>query len=316
MCGRHGWGAAASARAAVSSRGARNGERRGPGGGAVTAEGARHAGVEQLAGIVYAYTIPGVIAVNAGIIVGDDAVAVVDTGTTEADARALLRAAASVTERPVRYVVNTHHHGDHSFGNWWFLPAVVVGHARCRWRLVGEQGASHRETLATHLPMLREQLVALPLAPPALTFEQYCDLHLGGVSLRLAYLGRAHTDNDIAVGIDGADVAFAGDLVEESGPPIVGDGYPAEWGPTLRKLGAAAVDRFVPGHGRMVDATFVAAQAEAFEALSAVCAAAGGGAGRAAAALDALPRAVRDVLDAQAPAAVRRYFETASAARA
>ncbi|MDA1061359.1 MAG: MBL fold metallo-hydrolase [Chloroflexi bacterium] len=267
-------------------------------------------GVEELASGVFAYTISGVIPVNAGIVVGDDAVAVIDTGTTEADARALLAAVASVTERPVRYVVNTHHHGDHSFGNWWFLPALVVGHARCRVRLLGDEGTSHRELLASHLPMASEQVRAVPITPPALTFEARCDLHLGGVDLRLAYLGLAHTDNDIAIGVEGADLAFAGDLIEESGPPIVSEGYPAEWGPTLRRLSAAMVDRFVPGHGRVVDSMFVADQAGVFEALSGTCAQAASPAE----AIAALPRHVLDVLGVQTAVAVDRYFETAGAA--
>lgn len=264
-------------------------------------------GLEELGSGVYRYVIPGVIQLNAGIIVGDDAVAVIDTGTTEAGARGLLEAAASVSDLPVRYVINTHHHGDHSFGNWWFLPAVVLGHARCRLRLLGDEGASHRETLASHLPMAREQIRAVPLVPPTLTFEGHLDLHLGPVSLRLAYLGRGHTDNDIAIGVEGGDVAFAGDLIEESGPPMVGEGYPAEWGPTLRKVGAAMVDRYVPGHGNVVDSLFVATQAQAFETLAATCA----GAPSPAEALSALPPSVLDVLDHQAPAAVQRYFETA-----
>ena len=266
-------------------------------------------GLAELADGVYVYVIPGLIQVNAGIIVGDDAAAVIDTGTTEADARALLEATASVTDLPVRYVINTHHHGDHSFGNWWFLPAVVVGHERCRLRLVGDEGASHRETLASHLPMVAEQIRAVPLAPPALTFEGHCDLHLGPVSMRLAHLGLAHTDNDIAIGVEGAGVAFAGDLIEESGPPIVSEGYPAEWGPTLRRFEAATADRVVPGHGRVVDTAFVGHQAGAFEALTATCAEAAS----AAEAMDALPHAVLDVLGTQTPVAVERYFETARA---
>lgn len=267
-------------------------------------------GLTELADGVYVYVIPGVIPVNAGIVVGDEAVAVIDTGTTEADARALLEATASVTDLPVRYVINTHHHGDHSFGNWWFLPAVVVGHERCRLRLLGDEGASHREMLARHLPMAAEQIRAVPLAPPGLTFEGHCDLHLGELSLRLAHLGLAHTDNDIAIGVEGADVAFAGDLIEQSGPPIVSEGYPAEWGATLRRLEAAMVDRYVPGHGRVVDTMFVAWQARAFEALTTTCAEAASPA----AALDALPEhAVVDVLREQSPIAVQRYFETAGA---
>jgi glyoxylase-like metal-dependent hydrolase (beta-lactamase superfamily II) len=263
-------------------------------------------GLYELADGVYDYVIPGVIQLNAGIIVGDDTVAVIDTGTTEDDARALLEAVKSVTDLPVRYVINTHHHGDHSFGNWWFLPAVVLGHARCRVHLLGDEGASHRDTMAAHLPMAREQIRAVPLAPPDVTFAGYLDLHLGRHSLRLAHLGRAHTDNDIAVGVEGADIAFAGDLIESSGPPVVSEGYPAEWGPTLRNLGAAMVDRYVPGHGLVVDSMFVADQASAFETVTRICAEAAS----AAEAMHALPQSVFDVLGYQTANAVKRYYET------
>ena len=273
----------------------------------MTTEGARPvAGLSELGDGVFVYTITGFIMVNTGIIVGDDAVAVIDTGTTESDARALLNAVASVTDKPVRYVINTHHHGDHSFGNWWFLPAIPIGHHRCRLKLLGDEGASHRDTMASHMPMIREQVLAVPVTPPSLTFEQFVDVHLGGIDLRLAYLGRAHTDNDIAIGVEGADVAFAGDLIEQSGPPIAGESFPSEWGPTLRKLGAAMVDRYVPGHGLIVDSMFVSEQAGTFETLARTCA----GVETAAEAMEAMPDSVVEMLETQTPSAVQRYFET------
>lgn len=264
-------------------------------------------GLYELADGVYDYVIEGPIMLNAGIIVGDDCVAVIDTGTTEDDARALLEAVKRVTDLPVRYVINTHHHGDHSFGNWWFRPAVVLGHSRCRLRLIGDEGTSHRDSLAAHLPMAREQISAVPLSPPDLTFDTYLDLNLGRQNLRLAYLGRAHTDNDIAIGVEGGDVAFAGDLIEQSGPPVVSEGFPAEWGPTLRKLGAAMVDRYVPGHGLVVDSMFVAEQASAFETVARICSEAPS----AADAMHALPQSVFDTLGFQTANAVKRYYETA-----
>ena len=265
------------------------------------------AGLVEVGDGVFVYTITGFIMVNAGIIVGDETVAVIDTGTTEDDARSLLNAVTYVTNKPVRYVINTHHHGDHSFGNWWFLPAVVVGHEQCRVRLVGDEGASHRDTLASHMPMVEEQVRAVPITPPGLTFSSFVDIHLGRANLRLAHLGLAHTDNDIAIGVEGANIAFAGDLIEQSGPPIAGEAYPAEWGPTLRKLGAAMVDRYVPGHGNIVDSMFVSEQAGMFESLSRACAAAGSPAE----AMDAMPQPVVDMLGTQTPVAVQRYFDTA-----
>ncbi len=255
---------------------------------------------------VYVLQIAGPIPVNAGIVVGDEAVAVVDTGTVESDARQLLDAVARVTELPVRYVVNTHHHGDHSFGNWWFLPALVVGHERCRLRLVGDAGEQHREVMARLLPMAVEQVQAVPVTAPGVTFELSCALHLGDVSLQLEYFGRAHTDNDIAIRVDGRDLVFAGDLIEQSAPPVAAEAFPAEWGPTLRALEAVPEGRFIPGHGVEVDRAFVGMQAQAFEQVAGACAAAGS----AAAALDALPEAARSVLGTQAQTAVDRYFAT------
>ena len=128
-------------------------------------------------------------------------------GTVESDARQLLAAVAQVSDKPVRYVINTHYHGDHSFGNWWFLPALIVGQARCRTRLIGDAGESHKSMLARFAPMAKEQIDAVPVAAPELTFDETCRLHLGDLTLRLEYFGRAHTDNDITMfyrgGIDG-----------------------------------------------------------------------------------------------------------------
>lgn len=260
----------------------------------------------ELASGVFVLQIEGPIPVNAGIVIGDEHVAVIDSGTVESDARQLLDAVARVTPLPVRYVVNTHHHGDHSFGNWWFRPALVVGHARCRLRLVGEAGASHRETMARLLPAVAEQVQAVPVTPPEVTFDERLTLHLGRVSLRLDYFGRAHTDNDIAVAVPERDIVFAGDLIEQSAPPVAVEAFTAEWGPTLRRLEAVPEARFVPGHGLAVDRAFVATQAQAFEQVSAACAAADSPD----AALDALPASARAVLGGQARPAVERYYAT------
>lgn len=268
-------------------------------------------GLVELARGVYVYALPGGAAVNAGIVAGTDAVAVIDSGAGEADARALRRAIASVTDVPVRYVVNTHHHGAHCLGNWWFLPATIVGHARCRVQLLDDAGAAQREAVASRLPAIAEQVRAAPLVPPAFTFAHGCALDLGGVALRVVYCGRGHTDNDIAVVVEGAGVAFAGDLIGAGGAggaPDVDDSYPAQWGATLRTLLATGAERYVPGHGAAVDASAVAEQARAFDALCTTCAVARS----ADEALHTLPHAALAAFGEQAPAIVRRYFETAA----
>ena len=262
--------------------------------------------LSELANGVFVYELHGAFVVNTGIVVGDDAVAVIDTGTVESEARQILDAVASVTDKPVRYVINTHYHGDHSFGNWWFLPAIVVGHGASRVRLVGEAGESHRDLIARLVPIAAEQILAVPVVPPTLTFDQRCRLQVGEHSLRLNFFGRAHTDNDIVITVEGEDVSFAGDLIEESGPPMAFDAFPADWGPTLRRLEAVDESRFVPGHGRVVDRVFVAAQALAFEQVAEAC--------RehrepeaASANLDAH---AKHALGPQADLAIQRYFAT------
>jgi glyoxylase-like metal-dependent hydrolase (beta-lactamase superfamily II) len=254
---------------------------------------------------LFAYTLRGAMNVNAGIVIGDDAAAVVDTGTVEADAREILEVVLGLTDRPLRYVINTHHHGDHTFGNWWLLPAIIIGHERCRVRLVGEAGASHREMFVQLVPMLRESIEAVTVEPPSVTFDESLQLHLGGCSLRLDYLGRAHTDNDIA--ISAGEVVFAGDLIEESAPPVAFEAFTSEWGPTLRRLAGLEATTYLPGHGRAVDRAFVERQAAAFEAVSDACAAAV----NEAEAMASAPSEARAVLGAQLEVAVRRYFATA-----
>lgn len=259
----------------------------------------------QLGDGLFAYSLLGAMNVNTGIVIGDDAVAVVDTGTVEADASEILELILGLTDRPLRYVINTHHHGDHTFGNWWLLPAILIGHERCRLRLVGDAGVRHRDMIAQLAPMLRESIEAVTVEPPSVTFEESLQLHLGGRSLRLDYLGRAHTDNDIAISA-GDDVVFAGDLIEESAPPVAFEAFTAEWGPTLRRLADLDAATYLPGHGRAVDRAFVERQAAAFEAVSGACAAAA----TEAEAMASAPPEARAVLGGQLEAAVRRYFAT------
>ena len=269
-------------------------------------------GLVELAAGIFRFEVAGVIDVNCGIVVGDDGVCVIDSGTVEADARAILAAVRSVSDRPVRYAINTHHHGDHSLGNWWMRPAIVVGHDRCRLRLLGEEGEAHKDLMARLVPMAAEQIRTVPLDPPSLTFASMLSLHVGRTALRLRHCGRGHTDNDIVVCCEEAGIAFAGDLIEEGGPPWTGDSFPAEWGATLRGVQPLA-QLFVPGHGRSMEAASVAGQAAGFEQFAAACAesrARGGGPAEAPA---SLPGAVRAFLGHQLLPAVERYFATVEA---
>jgi glyoxylase-like metal-dependent hydrolase (beta-lactamase superfamily II) len=109
-------------------------------------------------------------------------------------------------------------------------------------------------------------------------------------------------------------VHFAGDIIEESGPPVAFDGFPSEWGETLRRLARLPSAPFIPGHGRPVPSTFVERQALAFEQLADVCRRASEGTNATEArlaALAGLSEHSRMVLGAQAPVAVDRYYQIA-----
>ncbi len=257
---------------------------------------------------IFVAEVMGAFAVNVGVVLGDDGVCVIDTGTTQSDAETIAKTVARVTSKPITYIINTHHHGDHSFGNWWLRPAVAVGHHRCRLRLVGEAGEKHREMLARMVPQAAEQISAVIVDPPAVTFEEEMSLHLGNASLRLQYLGRAHTDNDIATTVEATGHCFAGDLIEEAGPPVAFESFPRDWGPTLRNLIGTGASSYIPGHGRAVDEAFVAGQAAAFEDLDAACSKVQAEGGTEADAPLLLQRETRDLLQSQVQPAIARHF--------
>lgn len=199
------------------------------------------------------------LALNVGAVDCGGALLVVDTREHHQHARALLDDLRRLSPHPVGWVVNSHHHWDHCFGNRLFLPAPIWGHERCvqALRLRGE--AMRREAQEA-CPELAEGLAEVVITPPTQSFSQSQTLTPNGRTVELRYLGRGHTDNDIVVFVPDAGVLFAGDLVEESGPPVFDDAFPLEWPDTAAALLAMAQGPVVPGHGEVVDRAFVAAQ--------------------------------------------------------
>jgi glyoxylase-like metal-dependent hydrolase (beta-lactamase superfamily II) len=214
---------------------------------------------------VYVLRYP-VLDVNTTLVVGDGGALLVDTLSTDAQARELLDAVRGITADPLT-VVNTHHHFDHCFGN-----GVIAGPDRPVWAhedvarlLRGQAAALQREWYlewAPTNPELADGLAAVAVRPPDHTVHLEVTVAPGGRPARLRHLGRGHSVGDLVVHVPDADVLIAGDLVEEGGPPMFGDGYPLEWPETLVALiGLASPSTvMVPGHGAVVDVDFVRAQ--------------------------------------------------------
>lgn len=203
------------------------------------------------------------------VVEGGDGLLIVDSGADPAEGEEILADIRSRFDRPVRHLVNTHAHFDHTFGNQAFGPgsatdAAIHGHstiARHFERYEGPRLAAWRADPARE-PGRRWTDVRL--VPPTHPVDRMTRLDLGGRVVELRPQPQAHTDTDLVVFAPAERVWIVGDLVEESGPPMFGSGsYPLDWPRVLESLAAEMElgDLVVPGHGSVVDREFVARQA-------------------------------------------------------
>jgi len=207
-------------------------------------------------------------------VVGEDGVLLADTRGGLAQAAELRADLRRLTRLPVRWVVNTHAHFDHAWGNAEFVAPRQVPPAQ----LWAHRAAAAE--LASPAPEVAAEAGPLPpdfrlAVPDRLVEDSGHVLDLGGGRVvELRWAGRGHTGGDLWLRVPDADVLLAGDLVEESGPPALGaDSYPLDWAPTLSRvlddaslLGPDTV--VVPGHGAPVGRDFVAAQRDSLAELA------------------------------------------------
>ncbi len=186
---------------------------------------------------------------NIGFIVGEVGVAVVDTGNTRTLGERLRAAVRARTDLPILYVINSHGHPDHIFGNAAFAQddPQFVGHARLA-AAMANRGPFYQEGLVRFVGA--ELAEGADLIPPSLTVAigQPVELDLGGRVLRLVAHPTAHTDNDLTVMDLKTGTLWTGDLVFVERVPSL-DGSLLGWVKVLGELRKVDAQRIVPGHG-------------------------------------------------------------------
>jgi len=186
---------------------------------------------------------------NIGAVVGDDAVAVIDTGGSLVEGREFLAALRQKTDKPIRYVINTHAHPDHIFGNGAFEGdgVVFVGHEKLP-RALAQRGAFYMQSFRAAMD---GALDGVRIVAPTQTVSSATTLDLGGRKLLLQAWRAAHSDSDLTVLDEKSGVLFAGDLLFLRHVPIV-DASLLGFLDVADRLAKIPATQVVPGHGPLV----------------------------------------------------------------
>jgi glyoxylase-like metal-dependent hydrolase (beta-lactamase superfamily II) len=196
----------------------------------------------------YAYTAEG--DPNSGIVIGDDAVMVIDTQATPAMAQDVIRRIREVSDKPIKYVVLSHYHAVRVLGAAAYRPEHIIASQDTR-DLIVERGEQDKASEIGRFPRLFQNVESVPpgMTWPTMTFTGKMTLWLGKLEVQLIQLGRGHTKGDTVVWLPQDKVLFSGDLVEFDATPYAGDAYFQDWPKTLDNIAALKPEKLVPGRG-------------------------------------------------------------------
>jgi glyoxylase-like metal-dependent hydrolase (beta-lactamase superfamily II) len=202
----------------------------------------------QLSPNAYAYTAEG--DPNTGVIVGDDAVMVIDTQATPVMAQDVIKHIRAVTDKPIKVVVLSHYHAVRVLGASAYKPEHVIA-SRDTYDLIVERGEADKASEIGRFPRLFRNVESVPagLTWPTITFSGSMSIWLGKLEVQLLQVGRGHTKGDTIVWLPEQKILFSGDLVEFDATPYAGDAYFQDWPHTLDKLAAMKARALVPGRG-------------------------------------------------------------------
>lgn len=202
----------------------------------------------ELAPGVYALTAEG--DPNSGVVVGDDAVLVIDARATPVMAKELVAHIRKVTDKPIRHVLLTHYHAVRVLGAAGYEERVNVIASDVARGMIVERGQQDMESEIQRFPRLFRAKETIPgLTWPNVVFHQKMTLWLGSREVQIVHAGRGHTAGDTIAWLPKEKVLFAGDLVEYGATPYCGDAHFTDWPGTLDRLAAFDAQALVPGRG-------------------------------------------------------------------
>ena len=186
---------------------------------------------------------------NAGIVIGEKGILVIDTLVSAKEAQRFIRDIRAVSDKPIRYVVNTHSHLDHTFGNSEFekLGAIIISHENCKQNMekLGEATLKNAKVYG----LTEKDLEGTAIAYPALTFSDRMEIDLGNQKVELVFHGASHTNDSIMVCLPDKHLVFAGDILFTSYHPFMADGDIDGWIKVLDHIASMDAVTIIPGHG-------------------------------------------------------------------
>lgn len=204
----------------------------------------------KLAQDVYAFLQPPLICYSsAGVIIGNREVIVVDSLTNAAMAESLRAEICRVTDKPIRFLINTHSHFDHVYTNHFFPEATVISSHRGR-----EETEANRKVQNQHDAFLPKLFPDVDLrggryTPQDMSFSGSLTLYQEGREIRVLELGVGHSESDVVVHLPGEKIVFCGDVFLNGVPPLPGEGHVSQTIAHYHAIEALEADLYVAGHG-------------------------------------------------------------------
>ncbi len=212
-------------------------------------------GLEKISDHVYAYagtknpSPSNSFGANAGIVIGDKGILVVDTLASAKAARRFIEDIRKISDKPIRYVVDTDNHFDHTLGNSEFaaIGAAILAQSSCPANM--RKSAPQVLKNAKSYGMSDEEAKAVKITYPDVTSPEMMRIDLGSVNVDMLFLAPSHTDDSVLVFVPQDKMLFSGDVLFTDYYPFMGDGDINGWVKTLDFIMTVRIEKIIPGHG-------------------------------------------------------------------